>query len=599
MPSLFSIAGNSLPGLILFVGAPAVLSLGAIAIAGSGWRWPYRVAAILAMLWALYPLGIWGPLAIAAYALPLLAILVTWIQWKLAPSDRAQVAPTGQAGNWLPRFTLGGLLLGVGCFGIWLAVVNAVWGKLVLLSPALVLVSALAWAGIAALAFATVHCRWGLLYAVLIVPFAWLFSVGIRGVGALAGGTTEAEANGLGNTCSLVKRYVLLLQEADPVYFWMAFWIELGVAIVVGELLIRALRQSPTRRRFAQFALAAIALLVTYPMLRAVVALAQPQPPFPPAIAGPNTLVPIFKLATKLEEIDPTPSPLTNTLRQALNVDQQAEVDQLIQHVAALAEQVGYDSADLDRNSYAIFDDKLMNLGRRLGNRARESSADDPDAACRMAITEASIGAALERNGINIDWLVGNNLEQTGLHEMIRVRERITGATRRKCIQQLQAIDRSREPVSRVIERDRAWTDRKYGWSERLRTVLGELQGHDDEADWFSVMRFDLGERRRDAFLRLLITDLSIREFCEVNGRAPDDLSELIPDYMLALPNDPFGHAPFPYRKTTDDFELYSVGVDGVDDGGRFASFWELFPVMPGEHPTPHRDLRLESISRD
>jgi hypothetical protein len=557
------------------------------------------VAAILAMLWALYPLGIWGPLAIAAYALPLLAILVTWIQWNLVPSDRAQVAPIGQAGIWLPRFTLGGLLLGIGCFGIWLAVVNAVWVKLVLLSPALVLISALAWAGIAALAFATVHCRWGLFYAVLIVPFAWLFAMGILGAGALAGGTTEAEANGLGQTCSLVKGYVWFGQAAEPLYFWMAFWIELGAAIILGELLIRALRYTHATPRFAQIALVAIALLVTYPMLRAVVALAQPQPPFPPAIAGPNTLVPIYKLATKLEEIDPTPSPLTNTLRQELNVDQQAEVDQLIQDVAALAEQVGYDSADLDRDSYAIVDDKLRNLGRRLGDRARHLNVDEPDAACRMAITEASIGAALERNGINIDWLVGNNLEQWGLHEMVRVRERITGATRRKCIQQLQAIDRSREPVSRTIERDRAWRDRKYGWSERLRTVLGELQGHDNEADWFSVMRFDLGERRRDAFLRLLITDLSIREFCEVNGHAPNDLSELIPDYMLALPNDPFGDGPFPYRKTTDDFELYSVGPDGVDDGGQFASFQELFPIMPGEHPTPNRDLRLESIYRD
>jgi hypothetical protein len=286
--------------------------------------------------------------------------------------------------------------------------------------------------------------------------------------------------------------------------------------------------------------------------------------------------------------------------RIALSTAQQAEVERIIQEVAALADQVGYDAPDLDRDSYAIFDDKLRNLGRRLGNRARQLSVNEPDAACRIAITAASIGAALQRNGLNIDWLVGNHLEQTGVHEIVRIRKGLSGATCRKCSQQLQAMNESREPVSRIMERDRAWSDQKYGWSERIRTVLSELHGQEDAADWFPrAMRFDGIERRRDAFLQLLIVDLSIREFCEVNGRVPNDLSELIPDYMLASPNDPFGQGPFSYRKTTDDFEVYSVGPDGVDDGGQFASFRELFPVMPGEYATPHRDLRLESISRD
>jgi len=52
-------------------------------------------------------------------------------------------------------------------------------------------------------------------------------------------------------------------------------------------------------------------------------------------------------------------------------------------------------------------------------------------------------------------------------------------------------------------------------------------------------------------------------------GELPEALSVLLPDYITAVPTDPNGDGPLIYRITGDGYQLYSVGADGDDDGGR------------------------------
>ena len=51
-------------------------------------------------------------------------------------------------------------------------------------------------------------------------------------------------------------------------------------------------------------------------------------------------------------------------------------------------------------------------------------------------------------------------------------------------------------------------------------------------------------------------------------GRFPARLEELVPQYMPALLTDPFDDKPLRYRVTNDAVIIYSIGEDGVDDGG-------------------------------
>ncbi len=76
---------------------------------------------------------------------------------------------------------------------------------------------------------------------------------------------------------------------------------------------------------------------------------------------------------------------------------------------------------------------------------------------------------------------------------------------------------------------------------------------------------------------RMAALSLAIRLYQYDCGRRPSTLAELVPDYLMAVPRDPFDpddgqirylpHLPSPV--------LYSVGLDGIDNGG-------VFDMSPG-----------------
>lgn len=62
---------------------------------------------------------------------------------------------------------------------------------------------------------------------------------------------------------------------------------------------------------------------------------------------------------------------------------------------------------------------------------------------------------------------------------------------------------------------------------------------------------------------------LAIERFRLREGRLPEKLDELVPDFLASVPSDPFGAGPLRYRADETEYLVYSVGPDGVDDGGR------------------------------
>ena len=78
-----------------------------------------------------------------------------------------------------------------------------------------------------------------------------------------------------------------------------------------------------------------------------------------------------------------------------------------------------------------------------------------------------------------------------------------------------------------------------------------------------------LGIARR----HMAATALAIRLFEVEHGRRPASLDELVPEYLPALPADPFtaGGRPLGYLPDAPQPILYSVGADGEDNGGHWA----------------------------
>lgn len=69
----------------------------------------------------------------------------------------------------------------------------------------------------------------------------------------------------------------------------------------------------------------------------------------------------------------------------------------------------------------------------------------------------------------------------------------------------------------------------------------------------------------------MLIIELLLENYREETGRYPENLEGLLPADWPEVYQDPFASdKSFKYRTTTDGFLLYSVGENGVDDGGDF-----------------------------
>jgi hypothetical protein len=62
---------------------------------------------------------------------------------------------------------------------------------------------------------------------------------------------------------------------------------------------------------------------------------------------------------------------------------------------------------------------------------------------------------------------------------------------------------------------------------------------------------------------------LALRAYQAREGRYPQQLAELTPKYLKAVPVDRFTEGPLMYRvEGTAGYVLYSVGPNGEDDGG-------------------------------
>jgi len=80
----------------------------------------------------------------------------------------------------------------------------------------------------------------------------------------------------------------------------------------------------------------------------------------------------------------------------------------------------------------------------------------------------------------------------------------------------------------------------------------------------------DILKKQATAYARLRVaqTALAIERYRMENQRLPQTLGELIPQHLKSAPLDPFTEAPLLYRITETGFRVYSVGENGLDDGG-------------------------------
>jgi len=61
---------------------------------------------------------------------------------------------------------------------------------------------------------------------------------------------------------------------------------------------------------------------------------------------------------------------------------------------------------------------------------------------------------------------------------------------------------------------------------------------------------------------------LACERFRLRHGQFPESIEQLVPDFLDAVPLDPFDEAPLRFRATDEGVVIYTIGEDLTDDGG-------------------------------
>jgi hypothetical protein len=85
--------------------------------------------------------------------------------------------------------------------------------------------------------------------------------------------------------------------------------------------------------------------------------------------------------------------------------------------------------------------------------------------------------------------------------------------------------------------------------------------------------------RRTQSYLRCALAAVAVERYRRDHGDWPRDLQALTPKYLAEVPADPNDGKPIRYKPVTGGAIVYSVGLDGADDGGAFN---RKNPVAPG-----------------
>jgi ABC-type transport system involved in multi-copper enzyme maturation permease subunit len=80
--------------------------------------------------------------------------------------------------------------------------------------------------------------------------------------------------------------------------------------------------------------------------------------------------------------------------------------------------------------------------------------------------------------------------------------------------------------------------------------------------------RVALSHQRTVAELRATVVMLAAERFRQLHRRWPSSLSELVPGQLKEVPSDPVDGKPLRYRRLAASVVIYSIGSDGVDNGG-------------------------------
>jgi len=218
-------------------------------------------------------------------------------------------------------------------------------------------------------------------------------------------------------------------------------------------------------------------------------------------------------------------------------------------------------------NSDLAFGDlsKLKRLAQLLCAEGRLAAMEGrPIDAARAYIEVMRLGNEISRGGLVINRLVGIACEAIGSGSLAKLAPALGSEPVGPLLGQLEELD-ARRVSFEEIRRNESRFVRHELFKERnpLKWITG----------WWEARAIIAQSETRHkvviAHERLLATEIALRSYRSRTTQPPTRLADLSTNYLSKVPMDPFSEGTLVYCARGTNWLLYSVGPDGIDDGGK------------------------------
>jgi hypothetical protein len=211
----------------------------------------------------------------------------------------------------------------------------------------------------------------------------------------------------------------------------------------------------------------------------------------------------------------------------------------------------------------------MKHLAQLLSAEGRLHELESQPGDAASSYTDAiRLGNEMSRGALLITRLVGISCESIGCRGLAKLLPRLNREERLVLLAALSKIDASRVTWDEIVEGEKSCT--RYYIKSHFNPIVWVVAWWNTRE---AVRKSEMRHKTVMAQEHLLMAELALRSYQSEKGYAPARLEELVPKYLSKVPQDPFSDKPMIYRpQGGGSWLVYSVGPDGLDDGGKPAS---------------------------
>jgi hypothetical protein len=571
---------------VLLVSALTTTGLLALWAATSRRHWFLRTAAFLAVLSPLLLVPAYEPFVALALQGAVVAGGVSIGRWALSRKRRKRLEGdevTGVGPQW--RFSMATLLLAMVLCGVAAAVASQAprlnwlaWQSVALIGVTGGLATLLGW-------WAATRKQWRgrLAASAIALTLAWLLGYGLHLGDWLAPSLTDFGFNWPPDNDPTLAS-VFSGGEFAPVWLITVPSIAaLVLTMVVVVFALLGLRRSPPRmnaNRYATWAaklcIVASATLIAAPAIAVLCRLLTPERAPIVTIPEPNAFDVFVEAggsisnatinSANFDQSTATRGQLKKAVDEVVDALRQARAGFSMESVSPVDYSFGAEILPLEQIQ------NLRSLARAFSAESRLARLDgDDERSLNSGLDAIQLGYQSRNGGLLVEALVGMAITGVGKSSVFETHRKLTAEQCFNAIRRIEAAELAREPMEAVLHRDYLWELHAGGWHSRLYAILSRLCDERTTGEDAFAME--------EATTSLLKAHLQLRAYRLEHGSLPEtwEGSGLPP-----MPTDPWDpeSKPLRYLRTDDGFVLYSVGPNGVDDGGAKPAADDL-PAQP------------------